>query len=168
MKSAFILIFLFISLNVSAKTPKVLTPNIVNSIEGTVDGMLTMITGDKNKDRDWELLKSFFTKEATFSVLIKESRTKNRVKTSNLKTFIKSAKKYYKYNSHHEFPIKNTVHEYGGIAQVFQSYEVQEPNLKERGINSIQLVFDGERWWITSILWTNEDEKELIPEEFLK
>ena len=40
--------------------------------------------------------------------------------------------------------------------------------VKCRGINSIQLFFDGKRWWISSILWMDETGDNIIPEESFK
>jgi hypothetical protein len=36
-----------------------------------------------------------------------------------------------------------------------------------RGINSIQLLNDGERWWVINIYWTQESDEKAIPEEYL-
>lgn len=60
---------------------------------------------------------------------------------------------------------------YGGIAQVFTTYEavlsVAEGERTVRGINSIQLRNDGRRWWVLSILWTDEEEGEPLPVAYL-
>jgi len=36
-----------------------------------------------------------------------------------------------------------------------------------RGINSIQLLNDGERWWIINIYWAQESQEHLIPKKYL-
>jgi hypothetical protein len=36
-----------------------------------------------------------------------------------------------------------------------------------RGINSIQLFFDGKRWWAVTIFWDSERPGQSIPEEYL-
>ncbi|MEZ4454720.1 MAG: hypothetical protein R3B09_35045 [Nannocystaceae bacterium] len=60
---------------------------------------------------------------------------------------------------------------YGGIAHVFTTYEARrwtvdgESNV--RGINSVQLRNDGRRWWVLTILWTDEDEGSPIPAAYL-
>ena len=36
-----------------------------------------------------------------------------------------------------------------------------------RGINSIQLFFDGTRWWTITIFWDSERPGQAIPEEYL-
>ncbi len=60
---------------------------------------------------------------------------------------------------------------YGGIAQVFTTYEavlsVAAGERTVRGINSIQLRNDGRRWWVLSILWTDEEEGEPLPVAYL-
>jgi hypothetical protein len=36
-----------------------------------------------------------------------------------------------------------------------------------RGVNSIQLLNDGQRWWIINIYWMQESEENPIPEKYL-
>jgi hypothetical protein len=36
-----------------------------------------------------------------------------------------------------------------------------------RGINSFQLFYDGNRWWIVNIFWQQESAQDPIPEEYL-
>jgi hypothetical protein len=36
-----------------------------------------------------------------------------------------------------------------------------------RGINSIQLLNDGKRWWIVNIYWMQESEANPIPDKYL-
>ncbi|MCA9718341.1 MAG: hypothetical protein H6713_05575 [Myxococcales bacterium] len=60
---------------------------------------------------------------------------------------------------------------YAGIAHVFSSYEGRtcqgDGELLVRGINSIQLRHDGARWWILSIVWTEEHQSNPIPAAYL-
>jgi hypothetical protein len=37
-----------------------------------------------------------------------------------------------------------------------------------RGINSFQLMNDGQRWWVVTIFWQAESPGLTIPEEYLK
>jgi hypothetical protein len=36
-----------------------------------------------------------------------------------------------------------------------------------RGINSIQLFYEGSRWWIVNIFWQQESAEDSIPEKYL-
>jgi hypothetical protein len=57
---------------------------------------------------------------------------------------------------------------FGDIAQVFSSYErCADGGQIVRGVNSMQLVKDGVRWWIAAIAWTDETPDNLLPARFL-
>ncbi len=60
---------------------------------------------------------------------------------------------------------------FGNICQVFSTYESRrspsDPAPFQRGINSIQLLRDGERWWIASVVWDTERPDNPIPAQYL-
>ncbi len=66
--------------------------------------------------------------------------------------------------------IHNVMERYGDVAHVFSTYEKhlygQTRNLG-RGINTFQMIRNGERWWITSIAWDEEIGAGPIPEKYL-
>jgi len=45
--------------------------------------------------------------------------------------------------------------------------KVDDPKPFTRGINSIQLFYDGARWWIMSICWQQESARDPIQEKYL-
>ena len=61
---------------------------------------------------------------------------------------------------------------FGNVCQIFSTYEGRHAASDEkpfvRGINSIQLVNDGKRWWIASVVWDTERTDNPIPAEYLK
>ena len=53
---------------------------------------------------------------------------------------------------------------------VFSTYEARHaPGAAPfaRGINSLQLLFDGARWWIVTVYWEAESEAVKIPAAYL-
>ena len=60
---------------------------------------------------------------------------------------------------------------FGNVCQVFSTYEsrhaASDAKPFERGINSIQLVRDGKRWWIASVAWDAERPDNLVPDQYL-
>jgi hypothetical protein len=74
-------------------------------------------------------------------------------------------------NGFFEQEIARKADTFGDIAHVFSTYEARkaaddkEPFL--RGINSIQLVKQGGRWWVLQILWEQEQDAGAIPAEYL-
>ena len=60
---------------------------------------------------------------------------------------------------------------FGHVCQVFSTYETRHAPSDEkpfdRGINSIQIVRDGKRWWIASVAWDVEKPESPIPAPYL-
>jgi hypothetical protein len=60
---------------------------------------------------------------------------------------------------------------FGNICQAFSTYEsrhvASDPKPFERGINSIQVIRDGRRWWIASVIWDVERPDNPLPAEYL-
>ena len=61
---------------------------------------------------------------------------------------------------------------FGNVCQIFSTYEGRRLATDEkpfvRGINSIQLVRDGKRWWIASVVWDTERPDNPIPPDYDK
>jgi hypothetical protein len=60
---------------------------------------------------------------------------------------------------------------FGNVCQVFSTYESRRTTADEkpfeRGVNSIQLLRDGSRWWIASVAWDAERPENPLPAEYL-
>ena len=71
-----------------------------------------------------------------------------------------------------ETEIARRTEQFGSIAHVWSTYESRhakdEAKPFMRGINSIQLFFDGDRWSIVSISWQHESAADPIPATYLK
>lgn len=100
--------------------------------------------------------------------------SKNSVEQLKLETFVIRLKEQIdkgNIKSFYEYELTKTIDEFGKIAHVFSTYEAKESpesiKVLQKGINSIQMIFDKERWWITSLMWFNEDSKYEIPEKYL-
>jgi hypothetical protein len=86
-------------------------------------------------------------------------RVQGRIRSSGLRTFL-------------EREVFRRTEVFAGIAHVFTTYEARTAvddgdELLYRGINSIQLRNDGRRWWILTILWTDERDDSPIPSAYL-
>jgi hypothetical protein len=60
---------------------------------------------------------------------------------------------------------------FGNVCQIFSTYESRHTESDAqpfvRGINSIQLVHDDQRWWIASVVWDTERAGNPIPTSYL-
>ena len=136
------------------------------TIDGIVNEGLKIITGDSTKIRDWEAFRNLFAPDATFTVLMHDSTGAGKYRTFSLEAFVRIGMRGYQKHGFIETEIKKTVDEYNGIAQVFQSYYAKGKDHEEHGINSYQLVNDGSRWWITSLIWTDNTNGVELPERY--
>jgi len=68
-----------------------------------------------------------------------------------------------------ERELHRVVRHYGRLVHIDSTYETElgpEPK-RSRGVNSIEMYFDGQRWWIASVMWQTEDPDHPIPKELL-
>ena len=150
--------------NVGESRPSV-SQDDVSSIDAIVNALYDAITFRVGEEPNLERLRSLFTPKAPFIRITPDGIIKmdllsfissfsGRVKTGAMKSF-------------YEAEISRKTNAFGSIAQVFSSYSkginTGDPNSMVRGINSIQLFHDGQRWWMSSILWQDETEDNLIP-----
>ncbi|MET0620378.1 MAG: hypothetical protein ABW056_08855 [Thermoanaerobaculia bacterium] len=59
---------------------------------------------------------------------------------------------------------------FGNVCQAFSTYEARHAPFDQKpfatGINSIQLLNDGQRWWVASIVWDTERSNNPIPADY--
>jgi hypothetical protein len=70
-----------------------------------------------------------------------------------------------------EREIARRVEQFGDLAQVFSTYESRhapsDPKPFQRGINAIQLLQSGGRWWLVTVYWQDETPERPLPAEYL-
>ncbi len=143
----------------------------VQTLDSTLMNLYSVISGEKGEERDWELFKFIFHPEAK---LIPTSKNEEGLYRPNYMTpegYMERAGGWLLENGFFEKEIHRVVQNFGNITQVFSTYESYHSEKDEapfmRGINSIQLLNDGERWWIINIYWMQESEEHPIPAEYL-
>lgn len=143
----------------------------VATLNSTIETLYSVISGDKDVKRDWDLFKHLFHNEAKLIPIgtAEDSKTAARYMTAD--DYIKSSGDWLMQNGFHELEINRIVETFGHMTQVFSTYESYRSKSEEkpfmRGINSIQLMHDGQRWWIINIYWMQESEEHPIPEKYL-
>jgi hypothetical protein len=69
-----------------------------------------------------------------------------------------------------EREIHRVTRRYGDMVHVDSTYEIlpgPDSPAGGRGVNSLDLYFDGTRWWVASVVWQSEDAAHPIPPELL-
>lgn len=145
-------------------------PDDVNSIDHILAALYDVISGPPG-ERDWNRFRSLFIPTAHLTSTGKAPDGSVRVRPNSVDDYANGAGPYFLKNGFFEKPIVNRVQTYGNVAQVFSSYESRHAAGEApfaRGINSIQALYDGKRWWIVSILWDSERPDNPLPAEYAK
>jgi hypothetical protein len=132
----------------------------VKTLDGIIKTLYSVISGDKGIERNWKLFKYLFKPDAKLIASGKSNDNTYNVRYMSPDDYIESAGPWLLKNGFFEKEIHRTVDTFGNMTHVFSSYESfvsqTETNPFMRGINSIQLLNDGERWWIINIYWAQE------------
>jgi hypothetical protein len=141
----------------------------VKSIEGITNKMLEILSGPIDEKRDWDTYRYLFLPAAQKISINPNVPPRSQVKAMNIEEFIRYTGPLFKRDGFLEFSIGLTVNEYNGLANVFQAYTAKNllGTYEKRGINSYQLVYLNDRWWIAGTTFITEDPDNPIPDELL-
>ncbi len=139
--------------------------------EGICEKMLEFISFEKDEVKDWDEYRNLFLPGAQkVSLRPQEGASLRRqVNSMNIEEFVRYAGPNYPKAGFEEYVIGVNVQEFNGIASVFQSFYCRslDGNYEARGVNSYQLVYLNERWWIASTMYINESDDVKLPNELL-
>ena len=144
----------------------------VQTIDSILENLYGVISGEAGEKRDWDLFRYLFKQGAMLIPTSKNSQGRIGCGYMSPDDYIQSSGKWLVENGFFEKEIFRKVETFGSMTQVFSTYESFKSEKDEapfmRGINSIQLLNDGTRWWIVNIYWTQETSENPLPEQYLK
>lgn len=147
-------------------------PSDVESIDAIMAALYASISGPAGQERDWNRLRSLFHPNARLIPTSPTPAGGARARVLGVEEYIKAAGPYFLKEGFFEREIGREVDQYGNIAQVFSAYDsrnkLEDAKPFARGINSVQLLKDGNRWWVMNIFWDSERPESPIPAEYLK
>lgn len=137
------------------------------SIESIVCALYETVSGPAGQPRQWERFRSLLFPGARLVRTFIGADGKPQALAMDGRAYEADTTDYFRRESFYEAEVANRVDRFGNIAHVLSVYEARhdptEAKPFKRGINSIQLYYDGSRWWIVSILWDNEREGNPLP-----
>jgi hypothetical protein len=141
----------------------------VSTLDGIITAMYECISGPRGKPGEWDRDRKLHHPRALL-VPAKQVPGRPAAGVMNLDEFIASRGPFVEQNDFYEVEIGRQEFRFGVIAHVLSAYEARTApapggTLLGRGVNSIQLMHDGERWWILSTVWDNEREGVKLPRE---
>ena len=144
----------------------------VSSMDAIITALYEGISGPAGKKRDWDRERSLFVPGAWLIPTTKPGETEDVApQLLDVEGFIARVEPFFERNGFYEKEIARRTEQFGQIAHVWSTYEsrhyLSDPEPFTRGINSIQLFYDWERWWIVSIYWQQESVRAPIPGNYL-
>lgn len=145
----------------------------VRSIEAILAATYDVISGPAGKKRDWDRFRSLFYPGARLIPTGKRpNETEVGARVLSPDDYVERSAPFLEKEGFFERGVSNKTEKFGNIAQVFSTYESRhnagDAQPFQRGINSFQLVNDGKRWWIITIMWEAESLENPIPQEYLR
>jgi hypothetical protein len=158
------------------KIENMANPADVASIDAIIAAAYDSISGPAGEKRDWKRVRSLFIPGARLVPTLKEPGATSfegeiAPQMLDVEAFIARSAPYFKKDGFFEKEIARRTEQFGHIAHAWSTYESRhkaddsEPFM--RGINSIQLFYDGSRWWIVTIYWQHESTEQPVPAKYL-
>ncbi len=153
-----------------AQTAPAANPTDVGTIDSIIAALYDVISGPPGA-RNWDRFRSLFIPGAR---LIPTGRRQTGEVGSRVLTpddYVQRSAPLMEKNGFFEREVSRRAEQFGNIAHIFSTYESR--HVKDdaqpfaRGINSIQMMNDGKRWWIVTVFWQGEDDKNPLPSKYL-
>ena len=140
------------------------------SPDAIIAALYDVISGPAGQARDWDRFRGLFApgarlipaaprQDGSIPVALPPDDYIKRANDALLKGFF-------------EREVSKKVDGFGTILHVFSTYESRRAAADEkpfaRGINSIQLMQHGGRWWVVTVLWDQERPDNPIPARYLE
>jgi hypothetical protein len=144
-------------------------PEDVTTVDGIIAAFYDVISGPAGTPRQWQRDSTLYISGVRFvSMSVRQGRPVARV--SDHGQYIANVNDALVRNGFVERELNRVTRRFGNIAHVFSTYEYRASEngpVQGRGVNSIQLFWDGTRWWIANATWDEERPDNPIPPELL-
>lgn len=145
-------------------------PEDVATIDGILHAFYDVISGPAGQPRQWSRDRTLYIPDVHFVSLSTDSAGHVRADVVTHQMFVDRSNPSLVRRGFFETEIHRTTARFGNVVHVFSTYEMRERAegpVFGRGINSIELFWDGTRWWIAAAQWDDERPDNPIPTEYL-
>lgn len=139
----------------------------VVTIDAIMRAFYDVISGPKGKPRQWARDKGLYVADVRFHI-IDERNGRQRLTVLNHQQYVDAVDAGFVASGFVEREIGRCTRRFGNLAQVWSVYdgwygEGATRRDAGRGVNAVQLYWDGKRWWITAVSWDSERPANPIP-----
>jgi hypothetical protein len=145
--------------------------DVVSTLDGIIKAYYDVVTVKKGEKVSYGRDSCLHIKNAGVGILQIGKDGKPVMHYITLKAYHRQSDAYLEKNGFDEKEISRKVQHFGNMYHVWSTYESRNDAggpVIERGINSIELYFDGTRFWITSWTFDSERKDNPLPKEYLQ
>jgi hypothetical protein len=145
-------------------------PEDVASVNGMMRAFYEVVSGPAGTPRQWARDRTLYIPEVRFAETRKLPDGGVSTKVWDHRQFAQDTDAFAFRDGFFESEIHRTTWRWGDIAHVLSTYESRrtaDGGVIARGVNSIELFWDGKRWWIASAIWQPEQPGLPIPRDLL-
>ena len=147
-------------------------PSDVATIDAIIAALYAVISGPAGAPRDWDRMRSLFAPDGRMAAIGMRPDGSYPLRMMTPDDYIARNTKAFATMGFFETELARRTETFGQIAHVLSTYEARhaagDARPFMRGVNSIQLVHDGKRWYVLSVLWRGEDAQLQLPERYLR
>jgi sugar lactone lactonase YvrE len=145
-------------------------PEDVATIDGVIKAYYDVISGPPGQPRQWSRDRTLYWPGLRFFSAGAKPDGTPTVDVLTHQQYVDMTNAGYVKRGFDEHEIHRVTNRIGNIAHVMSTYDTRRTPggpLLARGVNSIDLYWDGTRWWITAASWDDERPGSPIPPELL-
>ena len=164
-----------------APAPPTAAAEDVESLDAILAALYDVISGeqvqsDGTNARDWDRFRSLFHPELGRLIPLRPDVSdpkapKWQAMGLTPDDYIERTRDWMTTTAFYEREVHRVEEVFGGIAHAWSTYEGYGAKDAEtplmRGVNSIQAMFDGDRWWILDVAWDAERPDQMLPAKYL-
>lgn len=145
-------------------------PEDVATIDAIIAAFYDVISGPAGQPRQWSRDRSLYIPGVRFVSTGYDPQDRRTVSVMDHQQFVDATDSGFVTRGFYETEIHRVTHRVNDIAHVFSTYEMRttpDGPVFGRGVNSIELYWDGARWWIAAAVWIDEAPSHPLPAELL-
>jgi hypothetical protein len=145
-------------------------PIHVASVSAIIKALYDSISFKQGETADWKKLRSLFIPDGR---LLVPKRSLSDSESLTVEQFVERGKivfesEVFRNKGFRETETARREEAFGFIRHIFSAYEAVLSDIDDtvigRGVNSIQLLWESERWWVVSMVWDDERPDNPMPD----
>jgi hypothetical protein len=138
----------------------------VSSLDGILKAFYEVVSGPAGQPRDWARDRTLYLPDIRFVQTGVDRSGKANAVVMTHQEFVDAADAGMVKNGFFETEIHRVTKTFGNVSSILSTYETrskQDGPVFGRGVNNLQVFWDGKRYWIASVIWDDERPGNPIP-----